>query len=134
MSIYENILKAISDEKRLMLVSLLLRAEDEFYVCELAYAMGESQYNLSKYLKELKMANIVQERRVGRGILYQISPARDEFTEKLFSAIQALPAEYVKKNEMLLSEIAQKRENGQCVNIVKNIASAIIVNNKRKLT
>ncbi|MGB9794470.1 MULTISPECIES: ArsR/SmtB family transcription factor [Caldisericum] len=130
MSIYEKILKAISDEKRLMLVSLLLRAEGEFYVCELAYAMGEHQYNLSKYLKELKMANIVQERRVGRGILYQISPARDEFTEKLYSAIKSLPAEYVKKNEMLLSEIVQKRGNSHCVNIVKNTTPTIIVNKK----
>jgi len=120
MSIYENVLKTIADEKRLKLIALLIKSGGEFYVCELAYAMEESQYNLSKYLKELKTYEFVKERRVGRGILYQIGQVEDEFTKKIFEAIKTIPDDYTKRSQVLLEKIVSMRENGQCVNVIRN--------------
>ncbi|MGC8777357.1 MAG: ArsR/SmtB family transcription factor, partial [Candidatus Caldatribacteriaceae bacterium] len=82
------VFKALSDRKRLRVMVLLLQEKEQFFVCELADALGESHYNLSKYLRELKVAGLVEEERRGRGVLYRVKPAEDEFTEELYQALR----------------------------------------------
>lgn len=63
-------LKAIADEKRLRIVSLL--AGGERCVCELQDALGAGQSLLSFHLKTLKDAGLVTDRREGRWIYYSL--------------------------------------------------------------
>jgi ArsR family transcriptional regulator len=90
---YEMVFKALSDRKRLQVMVLLLREEEQFFVCELADALGESHYNLSKYLRELKMAGLVEEERRGRGVLYRVRLAEDGFLERLYQALRMVEDE-----------------------------------------
>ena len=54
MSKYGMLLKAIADEKRLRLISLLLREKGEFYVCEIADALRNLNTMFPSILKNLK--------------------------------------------------------------------------------
>ncbi len=57
---YCKILKILSEEKRLKLLTLLLKTKGEYYVCEIADTLKEKHYNVSKYLQELKDVNLVK--------------------------------------------------------------------------
>jgi ArsR family transcriptional regulator len=120
MSRYETLLKAIADEKRLKLISLLLREKGEFYVCEIADALEESQYNVSKYLKELKMANLVKGRRIGKGILYSTIEPKEDFSRLIFNAILSISDDYTKRERQLLGLRTTMREGDRCVARIKN--------------
>lgn len=115
MSRYDLIFKVLSEEKRLKLLILLLKERKEVYVCELADALEESHYNISKYLKELKTVNLVREKRVGRGVLYSVVEAEDDFLKSLFEAILSIPEEFIEKNITLLRLRLSLREQNRCV-------------------
>jgi ArsR family transcriptional regulator len=120
MSRYETLLKAIADEKRLRLIALLLNEKGEFYVCEIADALEESQYNVSKYLKELRRENLVSERRVGKGVLYSAVMPEDDFLKCIFNAILSIPKDHTKRGRALLKARVSMREGYRCVSKLKN--------------
>jgi ArsR family transcriptional regulator len=64
-------LKAIADEKRLRVLSLL--AGGERCVCELQDELGVGQSLLSHHLRALKDAGLVTDRRAGRWIHYSLN-------------------------------------------------------------
>lgn len=112
---YERILKILSERKRLMVFALLLGMGGEYYVCEIADALGEHHYNVSKYLKELKTANLVEEKRVGRGVLYYAKEPEDEFMRNLYNAVLSIKDENLEKAKGLLKLRVVLREENKCV-------------------
>jgi len=62
--------KALSDEKRLLIVRLL--GFREMCVCELTGALGVSQPNLSHHIKKLEQAGLVKSDRRGKWIYYSL--------------------------------------------------------------
>ena len=67
-----DVLKALADQTRVRLVKKLLAAESG--VNDLADALHLSQYNVSKHLRVLKHAGIVQVRSHGTRREYSIAP------------------------------------------------------------
>lgn len=65
-------LKAVADEKRLGILSLL--ADGEKCVCELQEELDAGQSLLSFHLKTLKEAGLVVDRREGRWAYYSLDP------------------------------------------------------------
>lgn len=112
---YTKIFKVLSTEKRLKLLMLLLKEKQGFYVCEIADALEESHYNVSKYLQELKSINLVVEERFGRLVKYSINKDIDPFLENLFKTILSIPEEYISKNIFLLKLRLSLREKNKCV-------------------
>lgn len=72
-------LKAIADERRLQIISLL--RDGERCVCELTDAMKAGQSLLSFHLKTLKEAGLVTDRREGRWVYYSLVPEAFELLE-----------------------------------------------------
>lgn len=70
-------LRAVADEKRLRIVSLL--AGGERCVCELQDELAAGQSLLSHHLKALKDADLVTDRRSGRWVHYALN--RDALRE-----------------------------------------------------
>lgn len=120
MSNYHKIFKVLSEDKRLKLFTLLLKLKGDYYVCELADALEESHYNISKYLNELKSFNLVKEKRVGRGVLYFVNEDVDTFIKEIYKAILSIPNDYIDKNIKLLKMRVSLRENNKCVIGVNN--------------
>ncbi len=120
MSNYYKIFKILSEEKRLKLLTLLLKLKGDYYVCEIADALEESHYNISKYLNELKSVDLVKEKRVGRGVLYSVNENLDDFILKIYDALLSIPENYLKENINLLKIRLSLRENNKCVIGVNN--------------
>jgi ArsR family transcriptional regulator, arsenate/arsenite/antimonite-responsive transcriptional repressor len=69
----ENFFRALSDETRLRCV-VLIQQMGELCVCELTEALGLSQPKISRHLATLKAAKILQARRDGLWVYYDLHP------------------------------------------------------------
>jgi len=69
----ENFFRALSDETRLRCVALI-QQHGELCVCELSYALNLAQPKISRHLATLKAAQILQFRRQGLWIFYNLHP------------------------------------------------------------
>ena len=82
--------QALSDEKRLRILSLL--GSGEHCVCELTDALDLPQSLLSFHLKTLRDAGLVTDRREGRWVYYALAT---QALEEARGALDALSAETV---------------------------------------
>jgi ArsR family transcriptional regulator len=90
MDILSETFKALSDETRLRIMTLLLE-NDELCVCDLVGALGETQSKVSRHLRYLYHAGLVEDRREGLWMHYRISsdlaPAQRTIVAALTEAI-----------------------------------------------
>jgi ArsR family transcriptional regulator len=131
MSKYTNVMKALSEEKRFKLFAVLLKAMGEFYVCEITDALSESQYNISKYLKELKNAGLVKDKRFGKGILYSVVEPDSQFIRSLYDAISSIEDDEINRTVELLKMRASVRDENKCVSIVQKVINKNKIENGR---
>ena len=112
---YAHIFKALSDKTRLRIINLLAHSNQQFCVCELVDALAEPQYKISKHLKELKYADLIEEKKIGRWVYYSLLPARDNFMKFIFKAISSIPSQLTAKDEARLQARLLLRKDGLCV-------------------
>jgi len=65
--------KCLADETRLSCL-LLIQQEQELCVCELTEALQQSQPKISRHLAQLRQVGLLQDRRQGQWVFYQLSP------------------------------------------------------------
>ena len=86
--------KALSDETRLRILSLLL-VEGELCVCDIIAALGQPQSTVSRHLAYLKKTGWVNDRRCGLWMYYSVAEGRDDMQKNLSgflrSYLQSLP-------------------------------------------
>ena len=88
-----DIFKALSDETRLQIVTLLLERE-ELCVCDFVGALGLTQSKASRHLRYLYHAGLVEDRREGLWMHYRISPHLSAEQATIIDALsQAVGAE-----------------------------------------
>jgi len=63
--------KAMSDENRLKIVALIAR-EKELCVCEICDTLELSQPLVSRHLKQLKAAKVLESHKAGKWMMYSI--------------------------------------------------------------
>jgi len=68
-------LKAISDQTRLEIVSLL-RHGGELCACDFEKKIKKSQSTISRHLKKLEIADIIESRKNGVKVMYKIKDPR----------------------------------------------------------
>jgi ArsR family transcriptional regulator len=74
MKVLRDTFKALSDETRLQIVTLLLE-QDELCVCDFVGALEQTQSKISRHLRYLYNAGLVQDRREGLWMHYRLSVA-----------------------------------------------------------
>ena len=112
---FSLIFKALSDKTRLRIINLLIRSGLELCVCEIVDALDEAQYKISKHLKELKFAGLVEEKKEGRWVNYSLVSSHDQFKKFLFKAIASVSDNIIAKDETRLKARLLLRQNGQCI-------------------
>ena len=112
---FATILKVLGDPTRLRLVRLLLEADTELCVCEVADSLEESQYNTSKACAALRSVGLIESRRDGRWIYYGLTANGGTFREAIVRAVAAIPAELVKRDRSELRKRLRLREKGKCL-------------------
>lgn len=105
-----NIFKSLSDRTRLRIIHLLLRAKKELCICEIMDSLQMAQYNVSKHMKELKVAGFVRERKEGRFVFYYLVQQKDEFYKYIIRTINSIPEEYFSQDNKLLKKRILLRE------------------------
>lgn len=84
-----RLFKALSDPIRLRLASLLV-IHGETCVCDLAAALDEPEYKISRHLGVLRATGLVSARREGAWMHYMLAPVRSEFEAALHRCLQTL--------------------------------------------
>ena len=89
----EYFFNTLSDPTRLRTL-MLIQAEEEVCVCEMTFALEESQPKISRHLALMREAGIVTNRREGTWIHYRIDPNlprwAKESLQQLFHQLKAL--------------------------------------------
>jgi DNA-binding transcriptional ArsR family regulator len=80
--------KAAGEETRLRILRLLRQAPGELCVCEVVDALSKPQYTVSKSLTVLRNAELVEERREGKFMMYKL--LHSPFNDKLFESLDEL--------------------------------------------
>jgi ArsR family transcriptional regulator, arsenate/arsenite/antimonite-responsive transcriptional repressor len=108
--------KAIGEEGRLRILRLMVKAETELCACEIIDALEKPQYTISKALGILVTAGLVNERREGRQMMYQL--AHTPFNDAIFAGISLLKCP---DNPRMADDLVRLRKrlagrsNGKCV-------------------
>ncbi|MDH5203360.1 MAG: metalloregulator ArsR/SmtB family transcription factor [Nitrospirota bacterium] len=110
-----DIFKALSDNTRLRIMRLLIHAGRELCVCEITDSLQESHYNVSRQLKELKIAGLVREQKAGRWVLYSILKAKDKFQKFILHAVENIPEDIFITDLQRLKIRLSLRKDGKCV-------------------
>jgi len=80
MKLLLKVMKALADGNRLRILRLLL--DRPRCVCELQRALGITQPSVSKHLRILEEAGLVEKERSGQFIDYRLAPAPDSLDER----------------------------------------------------
>lgn len=100
-----RLFKALGDETRLRIVALL--SHGELCVCHFESALGLTQSNTSRQLGVLKNAGIVEARREGSWVYYQLAPQMDEVCK---AQLKALVSAFT-RHEVLREDVERLLKN-----------------------
>lgn len=68
----ESLFQALSDATRIRIVRLLAVSEDEVCLCDLADTLLEPEYKLSRHLKVLRQAGLLDAERDGKWVYHRL--------------------------------------------------------------
>lgn len=80
----ESLFNILSDPTRLRAL-MLIQSEGEVCVCELTFALNESQPKISRHLALMRDAAIVRSRREGTWMHYRIDPALPKWGREIIA-------------------------------------------------
>jgi ArsR family transcriptional regulator len=107
--------KAFADETRLRILYLLINSNSELCVCELTDALEIPQYNVSRHLKILRNAGLIEERKEGRWVYFSLTQGMDAFTETALDSINQIAETQLSKDLAELETRLTIRTNGKCL-------------------
>ncbi|MBN1384126.1 MAG: winged helix-turn-helix transcriptional regulator [Elusimicrobia bacterium] len=108
-----NVFKSLSDKTRIRIIHLLLKTGRELCICEIMDSLRLAQYNISKHIRELKIAGLVKERREGRFVFYSAIPQKDQFLKQAVISIISIPEKYFLSDKKRLKKRLCLRKNGK---------------------
>jgi len=108
-------LRALGDGNRLRTAALLAYSGRELCVCELVDALGESQYNVSRYLGALHAAGMIRKEKKGRWAMYKLAE-RGPLNTYIVRMVRPKPCcGFIARDIARLKKRLVLREKGICV-------------------
>ncbi len=112
----DDLFAALGDRIRLRLACCLLAVPTGACVCELVDALDESQPNVSRHLKVLKAARLVEERREGRWMYYRLCQPDHPLLDSIRACIATVcRCTDVQEDVRRLRTRLDLRRDGKCV-------------------
>ena len=112
---FSEAFKALGDPSRLRLLRLLIEADTELCVCELVDSLEQPQYNVSKHLRALKSAGLIESRKEGRWVYCWRAASDQRFLTLLHEAVAAIPREQIERDRAELRKRLKLRQGGKCL-------------------
>ncbi|MBR9727155.1 ArsR/SmtB family transcription factor [Shewanella intestini] len=112
---YIDALKALSEPNRLRLFWLLLHVDKRMAVAEAMDVIGDTQYNISRNLKMLYRAGLLEHHKKGKWVYYSLKAQCAPHCKALVDSVRHLPKEdFQQVMEHCILRLSL-RENGECV-------------------
>ena len=112
----QELFAALGDPLRLRLACCLTAVEGGLCVCELVDALQVSQPNVSRHLKLMKAADLVEERREGRWVYMQLKHAKHPLFEQIRCCLETVCCCHDVRADLRRLEARLKlRQGGKCV-------------------
>ena len=111
----EAAFQALSDPTRLRVIRLLASTGEEACLCEFVDSLLEPQYKLSRHLKVLRQAGLLDAEKDGRWVYHRLVSGTDHL-QNLFNVIATLPdpdGVYAADLEQFRQRLCH-REGGRC--------------------
>ena len=108
---YIKVLKGLSDMTRLKIIWLLTNIDQKICVSEIVEVLQERQYNVSRHLRILKDAKLIEEVKEGKWVFYYLTSVNNEFRHSIQNAICAIPEKEMKKELAKCKKLLNLREN-----------------------
>ena len=112
---FADVFKSLGDTTRLRLLRLLIEADTELCVCELVDSLEQPQYNVSKHLRALKSAGLIESRKEGRWVYCWRAASEQRFLALLHEAVAAIPREQIERDRAELRKRLKIRRGGKCL-------------------
>lgn len=106
-----EVLKALADETRLRMVSLLLEA-GELCACEIEETLQVNQSNASRHLAKLRTAGIIAARRSGHWVHFSLVPRDEETVDPLVEQAAIMARERTALFQLDLERLEDNRRKG----------------------
>ena len=103
------IFKCLSDETRLRTL-LLIFAEGELCVCEIAAALDLSQPKISRHLSQLRGYQLLQDSRHGQWVYYQLHPQLDGWIHNLLTLTASAHPNQIDLDQARLKQMGERPE------------------------
>lgn len=106
-----SIFKALSEVTRLKIVWLLINMDSKICVSEIIEVLNEPQYNVSRHLRILSNAGMLEESKEGKWVYYYLKRTDSEFMELINKAVSLISEDDMKieiehcKQRLLTREI-----------------------------
>lgn len=111
-----DLFAALGEPLRLRLACCLLTAKDGLCVCELVDALGVSQPNVSRHLKLMKAAGLLEQRRESRWVYYRLQHAAHPLFDNIRCCIETVCCcPDVRDDLRRLRARLKLRRGGKCV-------------------
>ena len=110
-----SVFQSLTDVTRLRILRLFLSTREELCLCDISAALREPTYKVSRHLKALREAGLLDAEREGRWLYHRI--ADDEATERsLFRFVEAMEDSegQLKSDQLRLGKVRQKRAQDRC--------------------
>ena len=112
----KDLFAVLGDRVRLRLACCLLAAKDGLCVAELVDALEEPQPNVSRQLRLMKSAGLVEERREGRWAYYSLKDSDHPFYDNLRCCLEAVCCCFdIQEDVKRLRARLKLRRGGKCV-------------------
>lgn len=108
-------LKCLSDETRVRILRVLLEAGRELCVCEIVDALDVAVYSVSKHMKELRQAGLIDEGKDGKFVMCGLAKDRQHFDETLLQLIREIPDDLFTEDRARLKSRLSIRKENRCV-------------------
>ncbi|UMB59930.1 metalloregulator ArsR/SmtB family transcription factor [Lutibacter sp. A80] len=92
-----TIFKALSEITRLKIIWLLINMDSKICVSEIIEVLKEPQYNVSRHLRILSKAGLLEENKEGKWVYYFIKKTDGEFIKHIKNAVSV-----ISENDMLV--------------------------------
>jgi ArsR family transcriptional regulator len=92
-----EVFKSLADETRSR-ATLLIASQGELCVCELMFALEESQPKISRHLAQLRSSGLLLDRRQGQWVYYRLNPHLPAWVSEVLQLTLDANAQWLQHN------------------------------------
>lgn len=102
-----TVFKCLADETRARAM-LLIAEEGELCVCELTYALNESQPKISRHLAQLRTCGLLEDRRQGQWVYYRLHPNLPDWVARIIELTLSSNRHWLSPDAKRLSQMGDR--------------------------